>query len=308
MTGHDSTDSKIQPLVVIIILTCNQKDMTLQCLASFEKCTYGNKKIVLVDNGSSDNVLDAVQASFPEIVCLRNEQNMGAAAGRNIGIDYALFHWDFEYILFIDNDTMITPGFLVELVFSLVEIKDEKVEIASPKVYVMGENQIIDSAGGAKVNFFTASTQNRGFGEVDTGQYDRDNFPKCVPSTVCVLMQREALERAGHFDISFDPYGYEDLDMMLRGCPSSGKFLFVPQSIIFHKGSKTGFVEYTSEYTRVKGKNLRRFFARHATGFQQFCFFLLLPFLVFRTFARELCRGNVGAIMGLIKGYLSHRE
>ena len=91
-------DNSRQPLVALIILTCNQKEVTLQCLASFEKCTYPNKEIVLVDNGSSDGVLEAVAGAYPGVHRLRNERNLGAAGGRNVGIEYVLQEFSFEYI------------------------------------------------------------------------------------------------------------------------------------------------------------------------------------------------------------------
>ncbi|HER63450.1 MAG TPA: glycosyltransferase family 2 protein [Desulfobacteraceae bacterium] len=307
MTVQTPTDRKQQPLVAIIILTCNQKEVTLRCLESFARCTYGGKKIALVDNGSSDNVLDEVAARFPEVECLRNEHNLGAAAGRNTGIDFARLHWDFEYILFIDNDTTVTPPFLDELVSALQGYREQGVEIASPKVYVMGGDRVIDSAGGAMINYLTASTQSRGAGEIDQGQYDRDLFSGSVPTTVCVILHRKALDRADRFDVSFDPYGYEDLDMILRARGENGRFLFVPRSIIYHKGSRTGFGGYTGDYTSVKAKNMKRFFKRHSAPWQWVCFNMLLPFLGLRTLARELKKGNIGAVKGLIKGYLGKK-
>lgn len=291
------------PLVAIVILTCNQKQVTLDCLQSFAACHYENKQIILVDNGSEDGVQAAVNKQFPQVTVLRNEKNLGAAGGRNTGIEYALQQLDFAYIMFMDNDIVVMPDFLSKLVTGLESCEDASVEIASPLLYQMGTEKIIDCAGGAKLNFYTGSTQTRGHGELDTGQYDHERFPNCVPTTV--LMHRRALERAGRFDVSFDPYGYEDLDMVLRANPDRAPFLFVPDAVVFHLGSKTGFSGYTAEYTRMKGQNMRRFFKRHASSFQWFCFNLLLPFLSIKTIVRELRRGNVKAIWGLAKGFLS---
>lgn len=291
------------PLVVIVILTCNQKQVTLDCLQSFEACPYPNKQIVLVDNGSEDGVENAVKGRFPGVHVLRNEHNLGAAGGRNTGIAYARQHFDFKYIMFMDNDIVVMPDFLTRLVEGLENCEDPRVEIASPLLYQMETENVIDCAGGAMLNFYTGSTQTRGHGEIDSGQYNRDRFPKCVPTTV--LMHRRALERAEGFDVSFDPYGYEDLDMVLRANPKRNPYLFVPEAVVRHLGSKTGFSGYTAEYTRMKGQNMRRFFKRHSTSLQWLCFNLLLPFLSVKTIVRELRRGNVKAIFGLVKGFLS---
>jgi GT2 family glycosyltransferase len=118
-------------------------------------------------------------------------------------------------------------------------------------------------------------------------------------------MDRKALQRAGCLDVSFDPYGYEDLDMVLRANPDRAPFLFVPSAVVYHLGSKTGFSGYTPDYTRMKGQNMRRFFKRHSTAFQWFCFNLLLPFLSVKTIVRETKQGNVKAIFALAKGFLN---
>lgn len=292
------------PFVAVVMLTCNQKKVTLTCLASLFQCSYEHKHIILVDNGSEDGVQAEVHEKYPQVIVLRNDQNIGAAGGRNTGIDYALQQLDFTYILFIDNDTVVRSDFLSKLVDGLASCDLPSVEIASPILYQMGTAKIIDCAGGARLNFYTGSTQTRGHGEIDVGQYDNERFPNCVPTTA-VLMHRQALEKAGHFDVSFDPYGYEDIDMVLRANPNRTPYLFVPDAIVYHLGSKTGFAGYTADYAQMKGKNMRMFFKRHATTFQWLCFNLLLPFLSIKTIIRELSRGNVKTIVGLAKGFLT---
>lgn len=291
------------PLVAIIILTCNQTKVTLDCLNSYNNCKYENKHIIIVDNGSEDDVAAKINSKFEGVTVLRNEKNLGAAGGRNTGIAYAKKHLDFHYIMFMDNDIVVMPNFLTKLVNGLHTCENEAVEIASPMLYQMGTDKTIDCAGGAKLNFYTGSTQTRGHGEEDKGQYNDDFFPNCVPTTV--LMRRSALERAGTFDVSFDPYGYEDLDMVLRANPERNPYLFVPDAVVHHLGSKTGFSGYTAEYTKMKGQNMRRFFKRHGSSFQWCCFNMFLPFLSIKTIIRELRRGNVKAIIGLAKGFLS---
>ena len=288
--------------VVIVILTCNQKQVTLDCLHSLAASTCTDFHVLLVDNGSSDGVREAVAGKFPFVTVLRNEKNLGAAGGRNTGIEYAVDRMDFTFILFMDNDIVVQADFLEHLVDGLENCTDERVRIASPKLYQLGTDRVIDCAGGAMLNFYTGSTRTRGHGEIDQGQYDNDPFPACVPTTV--LMHRKALETAGTFDTSFDPYGYEDLDMVLRANPERAPYLFVPRAVVHHLGSKTGFSGYTEEYTRMKGQNMRRFFKRHSTSFQWFCFNALLPVLAVKTVVRELRRGNLKAVWSLARGFL----
>ena len=290
------------PSVALVILTWNQKDTTLKCLESLKACDYTNLTVILVDNGSEDGTSDCVIRSYPNVVLLRNEENEGASAGRNTGIEYANMHISYSYIMFIDNDTEVRPDFLTKLVESLETCEDSRVQIASPMIYQIGTEKTIDSAGGSRVNFFTGSTQTRGHGELDKGQYQHKIFSRSVPTTA-VILHKKAMERAGSYDVSFDPYGYEDLDMVLRANKKNTPYLFVPNSIVYHLGSRTGFKTYSNEYAATKGKNMRRFFKRHSTPFQWVCFNVLLPFLSIKTIARELSKGNVRTVWALAKGF-----
>jgi len=290
--------------LVIVILSCNQTEITLECLRSLEECSYTDKQIILVDNGSDDDVEGVVRQRFADVIVLRNPENIGAAGGRNTGIEYAVKNADFRYILFMDNDIVVAPDFLSRLVDGLEACENPAVEIASPLLYQMGREDTIDSAGGVELNYFTGSSQRRGHGKENDGQYEKDELLHCVPTTA-VLMHRRALERAGGYDVSFDPFGYEDIDMVLRANSEGVPFLFVPAAVGYHRGSKTGFSGYTAEYARVKGQNMRRFFKRYSTSFQWVCFNLLLPFLGIRTILRELRRGNVKVVANLAKGLLS---
>jgi len=290
------------PSVVLVILTCNQKEVTLDCLKSLDASDYPAKEIVLVDNGSNDNTDHVVREKYPYVHIVKNDTNLGAAGGRNSGIHYARETFEFRYIMFMDNDIVVRPDFLTKLVAGLENRDDPSVEIASPMLYQQGTERIIDCAGGAQLNFYTGSTQTRGHGEEDRGQYAHDSYPRCVPTTV--LMHRNALDRAGEFDVSFDPYGYEDLDFVLRANIINTPYLFVPSAVVYHLGSKTGFSGYTAEYARVKGKNLRRFLKRHSSSGQWVCFNALLPLLGAKTVMRELRRGNLDAVFSLAKGFL----
>jgi GT2 family glycosyltransferase len=292
------------PFVAVVILTCNQTKVTLDCLTSLQRCRYEHKRVILVDNGSEEDPREIVKKHFENITVIRNDTNLGASGGRNIGIDYAFKNLNFQYILFMDNDVVVAPDFLVKMVEAIEACEDPAIQLASPMLYRMGTEKIIDSAGGAMLNFYIGSTQSRGHGEENRGQYDHQTRSNCVPTTA-VLMHRQAVERAKGYDVSFDPYGYEDLDMALRANVRQADFLFVPSAIVHHRGSKTGYSGYTVQYAHMKGKNMRRFLKRHATSWQWLCFNVLLPFLGMKSIVRELKKGNIKTIFGLVRGFLS---
>ena len=182
---------------------------------------------------------------------------------------------------------------------------DPRIGVVSPKIYLMDEDRILDQAGGSIVNLYTGSTAKRGFGELDQGQYDTFQTQECLPSGACSLSRRSAIIESQGLDEIFNPYGFEDLDYSLRVKKAGYRVAYVPDSIIYHKGNKTGFTSYTENYAAIKGKHLRTFMTRHCTKFQYLCFTLLLPILGLRSLLREARRGNIKAIFRLIQSYIS---
>ncbi|MFH2122642.1 MAG: glycosyltransferase family 2 protein [Pseudomonadota bacterium] len=290
------------PIVAAVILTCNQKDYTLNCLKSLKSSTYPSIIIVVVDNNSDDGSELAIRSAFPDIYYVRNNFNAGVAGGRNIGIEFLERTLAYNYILILDNDTLVERNFLQPMVDTLEQ--DISLGVVSPKIYLMDEKKVFDQAGGSVVNFYTGSTAKRGFREYDVGQYDKKQTQDCLPSGACSLSRRSALLACSGLDEIFNPYGFEDLDYSLRVKKAGYRVAYISESIVYHKGSKTGFNKYTEEYASIKGKHLRTFMTRHASPLQMMCFNLLLPLLGLKSLLREAKNGNIRAVVKLFQAYI----
>ena len=92
--------------VAIIILNWNGKKDTLECLESVRKIDYQNFEVIVVDNGSSDDSLKAIQSKYPEICILETGENLGYAGGNNFGMRHALQNGA-DYILILNNDIIV---------------------------------------------------------------------------------------------------------------------------------------------------------------------------------------------------------
>ncbi len=94
--------------VVVIVLNWNRRDLTLQCLRSLDRLQYENVTILVVDNGSRDGSLEAVEAAYPRVQRLALPENSGFARGNNAGLELALKAGP-DWIMFLNNDTEVAP-------------------------------------------------------------------------------------------------------------------------------------------------------------------------------------------------------
>ena len=221
------------PHVSIVILNWNQREDTLACLTSLQESTYGNYDVVLVDNGSTDGSQDAITAQFNDVTVLAQTSNLGCAEGRNVGARYALER-QADYVLFLDNDTIVKPDFLNHLV--VTGESDSTIGALGPEIRYHHERQRIWTAG-ARVDQRTGYTYPMRHGDTATsaeggGIYDADFIAGCA-----ILAKRAIFEALGFFDEDYFVY-FEDTDWCVRASAAGYRIVVVPESIVWHKESQ----------------------------------------------------------------------
>jgi O-antigen biosynthesis protein len=283
---------------VIIILTLNQLEKTRRCLAALAE-SGTNERILLWDNGSDDGTAVGIQAEFPDVYVHAHPENLGVASGRNAAAQLAFELYDPQFLLFLDNDILVEPGF----VEALCDILEHEINVgqAQAKLRFMDDQARLNDAGGARINFLLWQVTPVGYGELDMGQYDR--IKPCISCGGAMIVRAEIFRELGGFDTTFDPFGPEDLDFSLRLQKAGYRALYVPQAVGYHKVSHTFGEGYSEEYARHKSRHWFHFMRRHATPLQQAGFFLLgAPYLAVRVVLREGRRGNFRAVRGLLRG------
>jgi GT2 family glycosyltransferase len=130
------------PSVAILTINYNSRRHLEEFLTSLRAVAYPNYRLVAVDNASSDGSPEEIRWLFPEAVLLRNGENLGVSGGHNVGIRYCL-EQGFDYILFLNNDTVVSQDFLDRL----VESADERTLVA-PKTYLYGQPGLLDDTVG----------------------------------------------------------------------------------------------------------------------------------------------------------------
>jgi GT2 family glycosyltransferase len=248
-----------QPLVFTVILNWNSIADTRECLSSLQKADYENNRIVVVDNGSEEAEGAALNAEFGDrIHLIESPGNLGFAGGANIGIRHALKQGA-DYVLLLNNDTTVEPGFLSALVRGMAAREDAAA--VCPKAYYYDAPEVIYSAGGS-VNRWLGTARQVGNGQIDRGQFD-EIAERGYADGVCILMSRQAIESVGLLDEDYFAY-WEETDWCARARENGLRCYYVPDARIWHKAARVQ--SPTNQYRFIFRRNALMFVRKRGTA------------------------------------------
>ena len=251
----------IYPQIAIVVLTWNQRDLTLDCLASLSELDYPPDRlhIIVVDNGSHDNTVVAVRERFPHVAILENDDNLGFAAGNNVGMRHAL-QGPAEYIMLLNNDTAVDRQMLNELLAVMHQHPD--VGIVGPKMLYFEPSNIIWCAGNS-IDWRTGGSIRLQAEWLDTATNEQPREADFI--TACaILLRREVIEKIGLLDPRFFIY-YEETDWCVRAHRAGWRILYVPSARLWHKVSAAmGTTSPATDY--YMNRNVLLFLAKNLRG------------------------------------------
>lgn len=241
------------PLVMAVVLNYNGYEDTVKCILSLQDASYPNLKIVLVDNGSPDRSGERLKAKFSDLPILLLKNNTGYAAGNNVGIRFALEKGS-DYVLVINNDVVVDPGFLGPMV-NIIE-NQHNVGIVTCKVYYQTAPQEVFSAA-SKMNWLLCTGVNKGSHLKSFQKVDAECFTDYACG-VLLLMHATMLKTEGLFDEKYFMY-FEDVEFSRR-ILRSYKIVYTPHGVAYHKsGGGKGWSSYSELYLYYHTRN--RFWA-----------------------------------------------
>lgn len=234
----------MQPKIGIIVLTYNQRQLTLQCLGFLAEVEYPRERlrIIVVDNASTDGTVQAVRDQYPRAIVLETDENLGYAGGNNVGLRYALER-AMDYVLILNNDAVLAPDSLAALIAAAE--RESHVGFLGPKVYHLEEPGRLQSAG--IVLDSCLRPHHRGQDELDEGQFE--SIAESDALSGCALFAGlHLIERIGPLDPRFFMY-HEEIDWCLRARAAGFRNLYVPGAKVWHpkpqlRTTNTAFTTY----------------------------------------------------------------
>lgn len=225
------------PLVYIIILNYNGWRDTIECLESVYQNNYPNYRVIVIDNGSQDGETEKIREwaknNDREPVIIANEKNLGFAGGNNVGIKHALKNIA-DYMLLLNNDTVVERDFLKEMVRTAESSKD--IGIIGGKIYYYNDRNKIWYKGG-KVSWLLGGGIHHG-----KGRYEKDinsDIHEVTFITGCMmLIKRSTIEKIDLLDESYFLY-CEDTDYCARALKNNIRMVVNLSSVIYHKENST---------------------------------------------------------------------
>jgi len=270
----------------IVIPNYNGLSWLSSCLSSIFSQNSTAYEVIMVDNGSTDDSILFVRNNYPEIILIEFSKNFGFAKAVNEGIDRSTG----EFILLLNNDTILQPGFLENITKCLREAP-AKIGAVNPKMLQLDQPHLLDDMGDSLSWYGEA----RKIGHNSPAQEFNEKKEIFSPSGGASLFRKSFLKHCGVFDERFFAY-LEDVDLGLRGRLLGYSYLFCPSATVMHKGHGTS-MPY-SKYIRLTTCNRLLIWTKN------------IPFDLWRKHFLKFIYGQLyfflahGKPMSTIKGYL----
>lgn len=218
-------------LVYIVLLNYNSIKHTRECIESLLRLDYKNFQIIVVDNHSKD-AIDDISNSYKNIVLIKNKANLGFAGGNNIGIKYALDHGA-DYIMLLNNDTVVEPEFLSIMVDQALA---GHAAVVCPKILDYYERKKVMYAGGC-ISQLKGGVNIQGIGKNDNEKW---NYNKVITFAhgCCMLIDKFVFAQIGLLPEEFFLY-YEDAAFSALLNNNRFKMIYVGKAVIYHKESRS---------------------------------------------------------------------
>ncbi|MBK6936988.1 MAG: glycosyltransferase family 2 protein [Chitinophagaceae bacterium] len=224
------------PQVAIVILNWNGRTFLQEFLPSVLSATYAHYAVIVADNGSTDDSIAFLQATYPQVQIINNGQNYGFAKGYN----EALKRVESDYYILLNSDVEVSPGWIEPMVILL----ESNMQIAAcqPKILSYHNKTMFEYAGAAggwldKYGYPFAKGRVFDICEEDKGQYDQEE-PVFWASGAAMFIRASVFHEMKGFDEYFFAH-QEEIDLCWRIQLAGYKVFSCPAATVYHVGGGT---------------------------------------------------------------------
>ena len=239
------------PSVYIIILNWNSSEDTIECICSLQNLNYQQYKLILVDNGSTDQSEERLRSRFPNLPFIQTGSNLGYAGGNNVGIKYAL-EQGADYVWLLNIDTIVHPDSLSTMVE--MALSDSIIGMVGSKIYFYDEKDVLWYAGGTFDLEEGGIASHLGWGQKDIGQFEQVKDVGYI--TGCsLLVKREVIEKIGLLPEEYFLY-FEETDWNYCAQQNGFRTVIAHKSLIWHKVKRKGEAKVRFTYYMTRNRFL----------------------------------------------------
>jgi GT2 family glycosyltransferase len=268
------------PVVGIVLVNWNAVEDTVECLRSLQSVDYSPFFTIVVDNGSAEDPSLKVAAAAPTATVVRLPHNAGFAGGNNLGMAYALARGA-DYVLCLNNDTVVAPDFL-NLLVRAVEA-DAHFGMATAAIYRYSEpTQLV--ALGCDIDL---SSSPPAWQIVPSDSRLKVAHEVPFGEGCALMLARAVIETTGGFDNDFFAYA-EDADLCLRARRCGWRCVVVPDARVWHKIDAKSSGHHSDTALFYFYRNAWHLVRRHATPTERQLFIVSHARLLRNEFARYL--------------------
>lgn len=242
--GFQKVCSDCVPMISIIVLTYNGLEMNKKCIQSIlDRTAYANYEIIVVDNKSTDGTIEYLheleELNIPNMKIVYNQENLGFAGGNNVGIQEA----NGEFVLLLNNDTVVTRGWLTSMSKHL--ISNSNYGMCNPVTNSIGNESMIN------VNYhnekemiefaylYTSKNMNCEYTDVDR-----------LP-LFSTLIKKEVIDKVGMLDDSYKIGMFED-DDYTEAVKYAGYDIVIAEDVFIHHINNASFKKMNDdEYKKI---------------------------------------------------------
>lgn len=280
-----------------VVVNWNGGEDNHACIRSLNELGLPQEDIVLVDNGSTDGSVEAIERDFPRLHLLRNTTNEGFAKGCNRGIDHALKR-EAGAVFLVNNDvTFPERGMLARL----EEALEGGIGIVGPRVLYARDPTMVWCAGG-RLTYRQNLSRMIGHCKKDSPSFqitrDVDYVPGCA-----MLVRRDVFERIGTFQEHFFAY-HEDLDLCVRATAAGFRVRLIGEVAAHHDAHASTGGGYNARRKYMMAVNTVWFLRSHGTPARWFLFWVFDVATLPLVWAYRVLQGDGAAALAKARGTL----